>query len=311
MRREAITGDKKKLPSLSRTSVLTFGVCVLVSFFLWLLFSLNDNYTHTIHIRIRYNNYNANYRYIDPLPQVITATVTARGWDFINENFTILQPEIKISVADFDKSEVISVQYIRTRIAQVLPNKVVIHDINPGSISLTKIKTKSKRVKIIPDFQVQLEAGYDFSDATIINPDSVSISGDAAVLSKVYFIKTEQLKGKTKGNRTFSDVELIEPTGNIILDKKTVTLKIFTDILTEKNLKVTTPVPNYPEQIIQIDNFYQTPLKWFNREDSKLFKYKFIKQNTGSGLNTFKIELESTPPFTYYHTYTPEIIELP
>ena len=91
-------GEGKK--SRINYKILTFCVCLVIAFFLWLMNTMSKKYTDTITFRVEYQHLPQDKKLI-PSAQTINVKVTATGFNIATYTFGIKEPVLNFDASQF------------------------------------------------------------------------------------------------------------------------------------------------------------------------------------------------------------------
>jgi YbbR domain-containing protein len=291
--------------------------CFLIAAILWLLTALNEQYTsNTISVKVHYLNLPKDKVFVKPLPDEFKLSVNAKGWDLMSYYFKGMDV-INIDLNDYARQDVILSKRLVPTMQQQISQKIVITDIYPESISLTKAQKIFKKVPVKLNMAVSYEKQYDLGDEIKYSPDSIIVSGPATAVNGIKYVETEVLKQDHVNKAIVASVKLKAPaTQNIFYNARDIKVEIPVYQLTEQVTTIPVTVINsklnYPIRLIprKVTLTYQTSLNRFNQIDSTLFEAIV----DGSKIDTsrrqlLKVDIISQPKFTYNLHIRPEYVD--
>lgn len=280
----------------------------MASFVLWLLLSLNDNFSRRISLPVSYKNVSSHKIYNAPLPERIDVDVTMRGWDILSFMIQREDYTLNIDVDEFKRDGNISSRYLLGRIQHILPYKATIGIFYPDYISLNTSIKNYKRVPIIIDSRLALPPGYGISQALHLDPDSVTVYGTREDLASLTGVKTEHILVDRIGRASPEQIILIRPGDKYTLDKTVTVLTYATEKLTEKEISLLVN-PKDTGESYPLKITYLTPLSYYTRQDSAEFQFEFVPTQSKEKQGTvYQIQIKKSPPYTERYRLKPEFI---
>jgi len=240
----------EKLKNDRRTIV--FAVCLLIATTLWFLNALGKNYTTTLSYPVKYIN-PPNKRFLaNSPPSRFELHVEAYGFTLLRHKLAFSFSPILLNLSgigqnnpDHNNTLTIRTEDLIRQISDQVSKEVNIIGVNPKIITIELDSLRTKKVKILPDFEITLQPQYYVSDSVTTDPSEVEFTGPSGILDTINFLKT--------GHEIFSEVSsTIEKTVDILkpantrTDPSKVTLKIPVEKFTEKKLKI--PIKINPVQ---------------------------------------------------------------
>jgi hypothetical protein len=184
----------------TRSRILFFLVCTLLSVFLWFLNKLSDNYKTILHFPVQYINLPANKIYTNILPAHISVEVEAIGYTlmeyrFKNKNDTIIldyQKEHGMVLQNPDL-HFISLKSRKEELLQQLKNVGRIVSISPDTIFFNFAEKQIIKIPVKLNAKLNFKKQYQIKDSIIINPAYIEIYGPSENSKEIDFIETEEL----------------------------------------------------------------------------------------------------------------------
>ena len=192
-----------KLPKLKFNKRLqVILICFIVSVVFWFLIAMSKSYSDKFIFPVKYKNFPGQRIVVNDLPKSITLSVNTTGFNILAYRFTNKEEPVIIDVTESlggvegllkDFIAVPSVSFSDDFTRQ-LGNDYKITGFSPDSILFSFSSKITKRVPVILQSEITMEKQYDTTGMALIQPDSVTISGPAALISSVENVRTTVLK---------------------------------------------------------------------------------------------------------------------
>lgn len=238
---------KRKVKNLSYQKIFVFLVCLALSSFLWLLNSLEKHYTSRISVPVNYVDFPRDKQLSGPLPQQFDLMVDAYGYTLLSYKLRLAFSPVLINVSELvDNSLSIGNGYRYTiytvnhkeEIEKQISSEIKILSIKPDSLVFNFSKIISKRVRVKPNLQINLENQFSLKDEPSTTPESILASGPSNVLDTLKFVSTSYHE-YNKLSRSIEEKINLQP----ILGLKFETLQVNLAVPVEQNTEVTFEVP--------------------------------------------------------------------
>lgn len=155
---------------------------------LWIYVSLNDTYSLDISIPLEVTT-GKSQAITENIPTSIDVTVKGRGWELIS---VLISKDLKYSL-DLSKvrrdSRIPTGQFVNERLN--MSSDLTLVSIDPDTINIEFDRILEKIVPVRSNIKVNLREGYAIVGKPKLTPDSVTIAGAAAIVSKIKYIPTE------------------------------------------------------------------------------------------------------------------------
>lgn len=163
---------------------------ILFAILLWASVSMTYEYTTFVSLPVQLKNLPANSALKKTLPKSVTMKLKGTGWHLLK--YTITSEKIfLIDASYFSKSSIVYTNYIISDYF-LLPPEITLLDSSPDSIALEIDVSSEKKVKVIPDVDVEFSDGYGQIGVASILPDSVVIRGAKSILDTLNEWTTEK-----------------------------------------------------------------------------------------------------------------------
>lgn len=171
-------------------NTIRFFFCLLTAVAMWLFLALNKEYNH--HARVFFTLQIPDDRILsDSLPATMELKVRGTGWDLLRLSATHVQ--ILFPAQLVNQNAVIDLQAQASEIARQLPEGIQVLQVYPGFIDVISVEKASRKVPL--RLTASTGEGWRINqDSTVLQPDSVLITGPADYLSTVEFWESEHIQ---------------------------------------------------------------------------------------------------------------------
>jgi hypothetical protein len=305
-----------------RINIPIFLFFLMLSAILWLLNSLNQEFTTSLH-------YSVNY--INPPKNKVISGEDRSGLNIIlkGRGYTLLSFMIKGSqtplIIDLESTYYHRngssgrVYYLSSGIKDVVQNQLgsdlQVISIQPDTVEFTMSGSIKKKVKVIAKLNLKLEKQYLLKGTPVCIPDSIMVSGPAGIIDSLTLIPTET---EILNNQSKS-VELnlaIQKQDQLIYDKDMITVKLSVEKYTEAEVKVPIKVINLPYGM-RLKTFphdatlrFNIPLSDYSKLSPGLFNVVVNYKELGEkNVNKLNVIVRDAPEFAYSLKSSPKTVE--
>ena len=192
-----------KLPKLKfNKRIQVILVCFLVSIVFWFLIAMSKTYTDKFVFPVQYVNFPDQRIVVNELPKAITLSVKTTGFRILSYRFSNSREPVIIDVSaslqnnmDTDKDLIgVPAEAFAEDFNGQLGSDYVITAFSPDSIVFSFSNKITKRVPVILQSELTLAKQVDTTGSVILEPDSVTVSGPAATINEINFVKTAMLR---------------------------------------------------------------------------------------------------------------------
>lgn len=269
----------------------TFLICLGIASLLWVVHTLNRNYTYTIQVPVKFLNLPRNKLIVGELPEKLDVEIKTSGLKLV---FISLKKRISQVVIDFNllqnnaKSQAYSIRNGNFNLQSSINFDVEIIKIRPDTLFFSLNKGNSKLLPVKANLKVNCLDGYSIISKPTITPAYVTVNGDSISLQKMDTVYTYFINLKDVHENFSSPVQLKKPYTSINYNVKDVQLSFNVDKLIESNIKVPVQIMNNAssETIKLLPNFinikYLVAMKDYESINENSFKvvvnYEHIKE---------------------------------
>ncbi len=218
-------------------------ISLFFSFIIWGSISLSKDYYITIDIPVRIINFPPNYSSGSQLPEKISAKIRGNGWKLISLNLSSEQEYFVSAGSDTGKKYINLYNSLTDN--QWLASDMEVLKIIPDTLSIYIEKVTEKKVRILPDLDLDFKQGYGLASEILLSPDSTQIVGPMSVLRDLNFIQTERTEISKLDSRKF-EMAKVKNIRGITTDISEVTINLDVQKIVDKNFD------NLPVTIIDI-----------------------------------------------------------
>jgi hypothetical protein len=209
-----------------------FFVSVLFSIVLWISISLSNEYFTTIAIPVKVVNFPRGYTNNSGMAKNISIKLKGEGWKLISVNLGTKTDYTVSAGQDSGRKTVNLYNYLAEN--QWLSSDIEVIDISPDTLSFLVEKISDRKVKIIPDLNLNFKPGYGLASSIKIKPDSIIVHGPKSYIENLNTIQTEEIKFSEMDSKVIHQVFLKEIDG-MVYDVKTVSVEIDVQKIVDKN----------------------------------------------------------------------------
>lgn len=236
-------GDNKSYgikQKLMRGKLSAFIICLIISGFLWLSHRLNQTYSYSINVPVKFTNLPSNKVLLSELPDHLRLDIKTSGlklfFVLLNRPFNELTVDFNTLKGD-NKFQAFALNYGSLNIKSVTKIDVNVKKISPDTLFFATKRGISKNVAVKAVIYAKAERGFVISKP-VINPAFITISGDSVSVNGVDSVVTVPLYlNKVNANYT-GKLNLIRPSENVFLNLQEVSISIQTDKLLEKQIEI-------------------------------------------------------------------------
>jgi len=175
---------KKKLPLI----IISFLFAVII----WISVVLGNSFIYKIKVPLKPTLSDYEYAIKGALPSDIYLNVNAQGWKLLS----IMLSKDLVFRCELPSKENSFKYQLSSAVAenQWLGADVKILDLTPSVLQVDLDKKTTKRVKVVAGTDLQFKKGYGLARNIELYPDSVTLIGAKATLSKISEVPTDKLE---------------------------------------------------------------------------------------------------------------------
>jgi len=308
----------------SNRKLYVFLFCLSLSCFFWLLNALSKTSTTEVVFDVSYVNQPIDKVVLNELPNQLKIKIKGFGYDLMAYKLRLNRPHVKVDLSRLEgfnngvETNTLASTSFSNYITNQLGEQIEIRDIYPDSIRFLFDKRIEKKLKIIPNTNLQFKRQFQLFGDILVKPAIVSVSGPASVLDTMTEIYTKELtlteltETTTKSIGFNSDYNLMRLSFNL----KKVLLHIPVEKFTESSVMVNIKSINVPDsfQIKAIPNEIEVkfliPLSKMVSLQSAKFNAEIDYNKINDNFNhKLKVELTTYPTYIQSFNLNPRKVE--
>lgn len=286
----------------------SFLIFILVSLFFWFLTKLSKQYENSVELKVSYENLPIDKVVKNDLPATINVGVKASGFKLFYAN--LVSPSITVNCSNLESiinsSFWLNLQNQKNEIQSQLSNGMVISYFNPAKIKVDFDQLESKKVKINPRLSLDFKDNFDAYEKSVIQPDSIVVSGPKSILDSIKKLDTELLVLENVESDVSEKLSIHKKYKGlgVVFKEMEVQFTMKVDKFTEGSIQVPFTVLNMPldKNISTFPNevkiTYKVGLNDYNRVNKDLFKVQCdFNEAVENSLNFLIPKMIASPPF--------------
>lgn len=286
-----------------RGKVPAFLLCLLISAFLWISHRLNQTYSYSIAVPVKFVNLPNNKILLNALPSSLRFDIKTSGLKLF---FVLLNKPFKEVVIDFNslkannKQQAYSISSGNVNLKSSIKFDVDVKKISPDTLYFTNKKGVSKNVPVRPVLYVNSDRGYTIS-RPLINPAYITITGDSASIMSVDSISTIPLYLNQVTQNYSGKLALVRPSENVFLNLSEVNVSILADKILQKEIEIPVNMLNVPANTVmrvfpkKVRISYSSAARDFSDIKESDFKAVVNYGKAKKGSNKLPVELSMQP----------------
>lgn len=250
-----------------------FLLFLMLSFLFWMLIKLSKNYIADVQFDLVYIDAPKNKLIQNSSNAKITLTVNTIGFKLLR--YSLKSEQLNYSLSDLERikgTEYYSITEAEINYLQAqLPAEIVVLKVKPDTLYFDLGIKISKKVKIIPNVNLQFKPGFNLLKKYAISPEYVTISGPSKFVDSIKTIQTELLELHDVATSFDVAINLLNTKDGITLSIDQVNISGEVEKITEGSFDLTFKVINLPRKHIistfpkKVKVVYQVALKDYNK----------------------------------------------
>ena len=224
--------------------LLTIFLVTSFSVILWVFVSFSYDYTTTFTVPLEFVNIKEGHALLSQSNSDISITIKGQGWSLAQITFG---PETTFKISTNDNIGIQNYN-IRGSIGQNtwLNSSLQVVMISPEEVRCAIERLSYKKVPIVDDVSIGLEAGYGLVSNVRLVPDSVKIYGPKSLVHSLKSIETERFEFDNSSENISTMINL-KPIKYIDFENDKTTIEIDVQKIVDKTFKnVQVKVVNVP-----------------------------------------------------------------
>ncbi len=186
-------------------------VSVIFSVTVWVSIALSDEYYSIYKLPVEIIDLPAGYTVGSNSHEIVTIRVKGDGWKLMS--FELGSSKYYYVSVKGDSGVISANLLANVENNPWLATGINILDITPKNIRISVEPIAEKKLKIIPELNLEFREGYSLASKVIVEPDSVLFRGPLSLISRMESFKTKEISLKNLDQKTNLQVELEEMRG--------------------------------------------------------------------------------------------------
>ncbi len=303
--------------------VMVFIFFLVVSTVFWLLNVLGREYTTQLSYPVRYTNFPDDVVMVGELPSNLDLTVNAYGYTLLKHYIGRRLLPIVFDVNSFSlnrmpdtdtKNFYMLTSVAANRVTGQLGADIEVLRIEPDTLFFRFTDMISGRLPVKPVLEIQFEQQFMMKGNIVVEPDSVDVSGPAAVIDTMQFIPTITFR-KTGVNKPVTEKVSLPEFKMLNLSVSTVLLNIPVEQFTEASLRIPVEAVNLPDTLIMktfpsvITVSYMVALSDYDKVTVEQFNAIADYNSVPSGNGRLKVDIVKQPAFVRSVRFAPQFVD--
>lgn len=300
-----------------------FLIFLVLSTGFWFLNALQKEYTTIIEYPVKFTNIPKGYILKDNRTKKLQLKVNAGGFNIIRYHLSASFSPLTIEVSemkqfsDDNKTEfhLISSKYFRSLNGQ-LSSGLSLLEISPDTLFINLSPLKTKKIPISANIETQFEKQYLQGGKLIIIPDSVTVSGDAAIVDSIMEVLTEYTLFNNLKDTLITNLPL-ENIEGVTFSIRSTSVTIPVEPFTESTMLVPIIAKNVPDSFRfkafppEVKVSFRVSLSRFEKIKAGDFfaAIYFTNELVNDNNQRLKVKLEKYPDGLYFMDYSPLFVE--
>jgi YbbR domain-containing protein len=284
-------------------------ICLLLSCLLWMLITLSERYDTDIIFPVSYSNIPKSKVVINRLPETITATVNAVGFNLLWYKLKGHGDSITMEIPASKLREHNGNYYTLTnnrleKISAQLGDKIKVLRISPDTIYVDFAEKLKRKLHVKPNTTLTLQKQYGLSDSIKTEPEFVNVAGPKSIVERMQYAETEKITLNDVSDNQQIVVKFKKPENSeaVTFLPETVKLIVPVEKYTEGTVEIPVTVRNLPKgsrlKVIpeKVKVTYLVGLSKYDKVNAGDFTVGFNYKNLPKGKgNKIKLEVLGAP----------------
>ncbi|PKD42537.1 YbbR-like domain-containing protein [Rhodohalobacter barkolensis] len=236
---DAEAEDPDEQNFFAREKVIAFSIAFVFALSLWFVVNMNRDFNISVEVPIELVNLPDNLALRSEVPDHATVNVTGEGWKLISLYSN--PPMVNLSA---ESGQINLFEQIRNMSGTFADLNVM--QVEPIMLTIETEEKATKRVPIVPRFDLSLQNQYGLIGEPVISPDSVTLTGAESRLEEISEWETEEVSFNNVSRSLEREVQLKQPEGNVLLDVQGITFRADVAEFTEAEVRVPVRTQNLP-----------------------------------------------------------------
>jgi len=286
-----------------KRKVISIVSISLFSIILWVFISLSGEFFATLHFPVRMINISDEHAVSNTSVDKVSLSLKGQGWQLAQLTFA-RNPEFLINTSGETGKQAVTLRNLLDH-NNWLSSSIQVIEIEPEQIEFNIEKKIFKRVRVVPDINLEFKPGYGLVSEITVIKDSVNIWGPKSLVEQIYFVTTKQkdlvnIDRKISSQlelKEISDVEFDETECVVQLDVQKIVDKTFDNVPVEtRRLPSTRRLQLFPDKISVVLRGGINILGMLNESDIKayVFYQDALRDTMGSIIPRIEIPQQTT-----------------
>ncbi len=315
-----VKNSKANSKSTSAKSSKMMVIFLAVSFLFWILIKLSKQYTDTVPINVEYYNLPEGKMLLKEPIKTIDVTLKTFGFDLIKYHF--FKRKIKVDLQDVKQKNVTTYYQLSddllSQITIQLISDVEVFAVKPDTLFYVVGLSTTKKVKIVPNIDIQYQSGYNLFGNLKVEPSEISISGPENLIDSIIQVESQK-RELTAVNAPFEikiPLLILDKSSKVNYTIKEVTVSGLVEKFTEAKFTLPIKIKNLPNRYeistfpTQVEIVFQVGLSDYNKINENDFIVSCdYKRSVKDGLNYLIPKVVLKPSFVSEIKIYPNQIE--
>lgn len=294
----------------------------MVSIFIWFLNALGKNYTSVIEYPLVYTDLPEDRVFVGEMPEHLDLRINAHGYAILRYKTFRKPVPISFKVSAFtlnrpgeDSSRAyILTRYLTEQVSRQLPPELQLLEIKPDTLHFQFARRIKRMVKIVPDFDYEIDKQFTIKDGILLEPDSVEVTGPDLILDTMNFVYTVK-SNLGHLSRNFSDKVRLRKNVGLEYSRSKVDCTIELERFTEVQLTIPIEVINLPDSL-NIQTFpshvkltCKVGLSNYDRIEGNPFRAVVDFNDLDDRTMSLDVEIQNIPIYLLSYEYYPRSVE--
>lgn len=222
-------------------------ISVLFSVTVWVSIALSDEYYSIYKLPIAIIDLPSGYTVGNDLPETITVRLKGDGWKLMS--FELGSSKFFFVSVKGDSGLITANLLNNVENNPWFTAGINILDITPKSLRIVVEPIAEKKLKIIPELNLDFKEGYSLASKVSVQPDSILVRGPASVIRRMETFRTKEITLKNLDQKTTFLAELEELRG-FETEQKLVSITLDVQRIVENSISdIPVNVINKPENV--------------------------------------------------------------
>ena len=228
-----------------RKNIPIIILSLLFSIVLWVSITLSNEYYTTYNFPLKLVDFPKGYSSGVEIPKDVSVKLKGQGWKLFALNLGS-RSNYKVSVGKGRGKKVLNLSTFLGE-NQWLSSDVEVISIQPKFVSIKVERTRTKKLKVIPQLKLAFKPGYGLATEIKISPDTIVVTGPRSTMRKLNSILTNEIVLNGLDKATQKEISFMDIQGvTYPIDKTTITLDV--QKIVEKNIEnLSVDVLNVPK----------------------------------------------------------------